>query len=98
MYCTVIAVTDEVGIAGIFKHEGLYIHGIFSVRAMQSLNWYYNGVLLGSPNSRYIMETDGLNAVLHINEVSIATFGKYTLIVEGTKLSESVILSEGDLM
>lgn len=64
---------------------------------MQSLNWYFYGAPLEPSNPRYLMETDGLNAVLHINEVSTATLGKYTLKIEGTKISDEVIYSKSEL-
>lgn len=63
----------------------------------QALNWYFYGFPIESSNPRFKMEADGLNAVLHVNEVSTATFGRYGLKIEGTDISDDIVFIEGGM-
>ena len=96
---------NEVDISGIFKHEPTaadssahVILATFSLQPNNVLNWYFNGFPLESSNPYLSMEADGLNAVLHISKLFPDVYGTYSLKIEGTGISDSIVLSPGKVI
>ena len=77
----------------IVRRSNYSIHAMYSIGPHQVLNWYFNGYPVKS-STHFSMETDGLNAVLSINRVTIGT-GRLSLKIEGTGMSDDIVLLPG---
>ena len=74
------------------------IHGKFSLRPTQILNWYYNNYPLKHSNPTYSIKADGLNTVLGFSSMSEEVLGTYALKIEGTSVIKYYDVSKGKLL
>ena len=71
------------------------IHGIFSLGSNQILNWYYNDNLIENSGLMLDHATDGLHTMLTISSQVQSAYGRYSLKIEGTNISDYTTITSG---
>jgi len=71
------------------------IFATFSLSPHQTLEWYFKGHRLERSTSKIIMRSDGLNAVLLVKASTKDVYGKYTLLIAGTSVRDTIAFLPG---
>ena len=80
-----------------FSSEVHAIYATFSLSPGQALQWYFKGYPLEKLTSNVLVGSDGLNAVLFVRTSTEDVYGKYTLLIAGTSIRDTIAFLSGML-